>query len=60
MPEAAELLSLMAMFDRQGIPVSILYDGRRRLQFENAVAPLTSFALSKAQSTIPDANYRNV
>ena len=50
-PEAAELLSLMAMFDRQGIPRSILYDGRGRLQFEDAVAPLTSFSLIKAQST---------
>ncbi|KFY68927.1 hypothetical protein V496_00678 [Pseudogymnoascus sp. VKM F-4515 (FW-2607)] len=27
-PEAADLLSLMAMFDRQGIPESIVYDGR--------------------------------
>jgi hypothetical protein len=49
--EAAELLSPMAMFDRQGIPESILYDGRGRLQFEDAVAPLTSFSLIKAQST---------
>jgi tetratricopeptide (TPR) repeat protein len=49
-PEAAELLSLMAMFDRQGIPESILYDGRDKLQFEDAVAPLTSFSLIKAQS----------
>jgi tetratricopeptide (TPR) repeat protein len=49
--EAAELLSLMAMFDRQGIPESILQDGRDRLQFEDAVAPLTSFSLIKVQST---------
>ncbi|KFY86469.1 hypothetical protein V500_07615 [Pseudogymnoascus sp. VKM F-4518 (FW-2643)] len=48
-PEAAELLSLMAMFDRQGIPESILHNGRGRLQFEDAVAPLTSFSLIKAQ-----------
>lgn len=51
MPEAAELLSLMAMFDRQGIPESILYNSRGRLQFEDAVAPLTSFSLIKIQST---------
>jgi tetratricopeptide (TPR) repeat protein len=51
MPEAAELLSLMAMFDRQDILESILYDGRSRLQFEDAVAPLTSFSLIKVQST---------
>ncbi|OBT51626.1 hypothetical protein VE04_08927 [Pseudogymnoascus sp. 24MN13] len=49
-PESAELLSLMAMFDRQGIPESILYDGKSRLQFEDAVAPLTSFSLIKVQS----------
>lgn len=49
-PESAELLSLMAMFDRQGIPQSILYDGKSRLQFEDAVAPLTSFSLIKVQS----------
>ncbi len=35
-PEAAELLSLMAMFDRQWVPESILYDARGRLQFEDA------------------------
>ena len=50
-PEAAELLSLMAMFDRQGIPESILYDDRGKLQFEDAVAPLTSFSLIKLEST---------
>ncbi|KFY40005.1 hypothetical protein V495_05647 [Pseudogymnoascus sp. VKM F-4514 (FW-929)] len=50
-PEAAELLSLMAMFDRQGIPEFILYDGRDKLQFEDAVAPLASFSLIKVQST---------
>ncbi|KAF2735267.1 hypothetical protein EJ04DRAFT_216254 [Polyplosphaeria fusca] len=50
-PEAAELLSLMAMFDRQGIPERIVYDGRSRLQFEDAVAPLLSFSLIRSQST---------
>ncbi|OCK73381.1 hypothetical protein K432DRAFT_410741 [Lepidopterella palustris CBS 459.81] len=44
-PEAADLLSLMTMFDRQGIPEYLLYNGRNRLQFEDAVAPLTSFSL---------------
>jgi hypothetical protein len=48
-PEAANLLSLMTMFDRQGIPDHLLYDGRSKLQFEDAVAPLTSFSLIKAQ-----------
>ncbi|KAL6886868.1 hypothetical protein GGI43DRAFT_426205 [Trichoderma evansii] len=50
-PEAAELLSLMAMFDRQGIPGNILYDGRDRLQFEDAVTPLIRISLVKALST---------
>jgi tetratricopeptide (TPR) repeat protein len=50
-PEAAELLSLMAMFDRQGIPESILLNGGHRLQFEDAVATLISFSLIKARST---------
>ena len=50
-PEAADLLALMSMFDRQSIPESILYDGRGRLQFEDAVAPLISFSLIKARST---------
>ncbi|OBT60492.1 hypothetical protein VE03_10079 [Pseudogymnoascus sp. 23342-1-I1] len=49
-PEAAELLSLMAMLDGQGIQGSILYNDRGRLQFEDAVAPLTSFSLIKVQS----------
>ncbi|OCK73870.1 hypothetical protein K432DRAFT_220962, partial [Lepidopterella palustris CBS 459.81] len=49
-PEAADLLSLMTMFDRQGIPEYLLYDGRNRLQFEDAVAPLTSFSLIRIQT----------
>jgi hypothetical protein len=46
-PEAADLLSLMAMFDRHEIPSFLIYDGRSRLQFEDAVTPLTSFSLIK-------------
>jgi tetratricopeptide (TPR) repeat protein len=46
-PEAANLLSLMAMFDRHGIPAFLLYGGRSRLLFEDAVTPLTSFSLIK-------------
>ena len=46
-PEAAELLSLMAMFDRQSIPESIVSDGRRTLQFEDAGSLLTRFSLIK-------------
>ncbi|KAF2183993.1 TPR-like protein [Zopfia rhizophila CBS 207.26] len=50
MPKAADLLSLMTMFDRQGIPEYLLYDGRSRLQFEDAVALLTSFSLIRTQT----------
>jgi hypothetical protein len=49
-PKAAELLLLMAMFDRQGILESILYNGRGRLQFEDSVVLLTHFSPIKAQS----------
>jgi hypothetical protein len=49
-PEAADLLSLMSMFDRQGIPEHMLYEGRTRLQFEDAMGPLTRFSLASMQS----------
>jgi tetratricopeptide (TPR) repeat protein len=49
-PEAADLLSLMSMFDRHGIPEQVLYEGRTKLQFEDAVAPLTSFSLVQIQA----------
>ncbi|KFY34178.1 hypothetical protein V494_06986 [Pseudogymnoascus sp. VKM F-4513 (FW-928)] len=48
-PEAADLLSLMAMFDRERIPESILLGSMSRVQFEDAVAPLSSFSLIKTQ-----------
>ncbi|KAF2677679.1 hypothetical protein K458DRAFT_395748 [Lentithecium fluviatile CBS 122367] len=49
-PEAADVISLMSMFDRQGAPEQVLYKGRTRLQFEEAVAPLTSFSLIRTQT----------
>ncbi|KAL1640170.1 hypothetical protein SLS61_010263, partial [Didymella pomorum] len=49
-PEAADLLSLMTMFDRQGIPEHILYEGRSKLQFAEAVGPLLCFSLVRAQT----------
>jgi len=52
-PAAADLLSLMTMFDRQGVPEHLLYDGRSRLQFEDAVTPLTSFSLIRTQGGNP-------
>jgi tetratricopeptide (TPR) repeat protein len=46
---AADLLALISMFDRQGIPEYLLHDNTNRLQFEDAIAPLISFALIRAQ-----------
>ena len=48
-PAATDLLALISMFDRQGIPEYLLHDNTNQLQFEDAVAPLTSFALVRAQ-----------
>jgi tetratricopeptide (TPR) repeat protein len=48
--QAADLLSLMSMFDRQGIPEHVLYDGKTRLQFTEAVGPLLRFSLVRAQA----------
>jgi tetratricopeptide (TPR) repeat protein len=54
-PDAADLLSLMTMFDRQGIPEHVLYDGKTQLQFVEAVGPLLRFSLVRAQAgTQPD------
>jgi tetratricopeptide (TPR) repeat protein len=46
---ATDLLALISMFDRQGIPEYLLHDNANRLQFEDAIAPLISFALIQAQ-----------
>ncbi|KAH8689250.1 hypothetical protein GQ44DRAFT_637548 [Phaeosphaeriaceae sp. PMI808] len=57
-PAAAELLSLMTMFDRQGIPEHLLYDGRSMLEFHDAVLPLTRFSLVRTQAAEPPAQQR--
>jgi tetratricopeptide (TPR) repeat protein len=45
-PRSAELLSLMAMFDRQGIPESLLFaTNQHPLDFEDALSPLHEFSL---------------
>ena len=46
---ATDLLALISMFDRQGIPEYLLHDNTDRLQFEDAIALLISFALIRAQ-----------
>lgn len=44
-PEAADLLALMSMFDRQGIPEWLLLNDMDQPQFEDAIAPLMTFSL---------------
>jgi hypothetical protein len=48
-PAATDLLALIIMFDRQGIPEYLLRGNTNQLQFEDAIAPLISFALIRAQ-----------
>ncbi|KAI9766297.1 MAG: hypothetical protein M1839_004928 [Geoglossum umbratile] len=48
-PAATDLLALISMFDRQGIPEYLLRGNTDQLQFEDAIAPLISFALIRAQ-----------
>lgn len=42
---AAELLSLMSVLDRQGIPRFLVRAGKNDLSFDNAIAPLLDFSL---------------
>jgi hypothetical protein len=46
---AADLLALMSMFDRQGIPMSLLRNSTSQLDFDDALAPLLSFSLVRAE-----------
>ncbi|KAF3390061.1 hypothetical protein DPV78_011783 [Talaromyces pinophilus] len=48
-PKATDLLTLMSMFDRQGIPAELLSDGMDQLQFEDAMAPLLSYSLVRVE-----------
>ncbi|KUJ20833.1 uncharacterized protein LY89DRAFT_455947, partial [Mollisia scopiformis] len=47
--EAADLLALMSMFDRQGIPERLLLNNMDQLQFEDTIALLISFSLVREQ-----------
>jgi tetratricopeptide (TPR) repeat protein len=49
-PAATDLLALMSMFDRQGIPECLLHHGADRLQFEDAIAPLLNFSLIRERT----------
>src|SRR5436190_6795537 len=48
-PDAADLLALMSMFDRQGIPENLLQGNMSQLQFEETVAPLLHYSLIKEE-----------
>jgi hypothetical protein len=48
-PAATDLLALMSMFDRQGIPEDLINQDKDRLEFEDAVAPLMSFSLIRTE-----------
>ena len=49
-PAAADLLSLMSMFDRQEIPDCLLRDESNQLAFGNAMASLVAFSLVRPQA----------
>jgi tetratricopeptide (TPR) repeat protein len=47
---AADLLALMSMFDKQGIPCWLLQGSTSQLDFDDALAPLLSFSLVKNET----------
>ncbi|KAL3428598.1 hypothetical protein BDV09DRAFT_201434 [Aspergillus tetrazonus] len=48
-PIATELLALMSMFDRQGIPEYLVQEDYETLQFEDALARLISYSLIRSE-----------
>ncbi|OAL50139.1 kinesin light chain 1 [Pyrenochaeta sp. DS3sAY3a] len=48
-PQAADLLALMSMFDKQGIPRWLVQGTSSDLDFEDALAPLVSFSLVRTE-----------
>ena len=46
---AANLLALMSMFDRQGVPISLLQNNTSQLDFDDALVPLLSFSFVRAE-----------
>ncbi|KAF5669916.1 hypothetical protein FDENT_11382 [Fusarium denticulatum] len=46
---AADLLALMSMFDRQGIPITLLRNSTSQLDFDDALEPLLSFRLVQVE-----------
>ena len=50
-PEAADLLSLMSIFNRQAIPQSLIQGGHDDLAFCEVMGPLLNFSLVRADTT---------
>lgn len=48
-PSAADLLALMSMFDKKGIPTWLLKNNTSQLDFDDALAPLLSFSLVRTE-----------
>ncbi|KAJ6016427.1 hypothetical protein N7540_011018 [Penicillium herquei] len=48
-PAATDLLALMSMFDRQGIPEGLVRADGDGLQFEDTVAPLINYSLIRVE-----------
>ncbi|GAM43571.1 hypothetical protein TCE0_056r18491 [Talaromyces pinophilus] len=48
-PAAIDLLALMSMFDRQGIPEDLVRDDQDILDFHDALAPLISYSLIRVE-----------
>jgi tetratricopeptide (TPR) repeat protein len=48
-PSAADLLALISMFDKQGIPRWLLQANTSQLDFDDALAPLLSFSLVRTE-----------
>jgi tetratricopeptide (TPR) repeat protein len=48
-PRAADLLALMSMFDKQGVPRWLVQGTSSALDFEDALAPLLSFSLVRVE-----------
>ncbi|KAL2840901.1 hypothetical protein BJX68DRAFT_271365 [Aspergillus pseudodeflectus] len=46
---AADLLALMSMFDRQGVPSDLVQEDKDTLRFEDELAPLISFSLVREE-----------
>ncbi|KAF2686316.1 hypothetical protein K458DRAFT_430168 [Lentithecium fluviatile CBS 122367] len=46
---AVDLLALMSMFDKQGIPMSLLRKSTRQLDFDDSLEPLLSVSLVRAE-----------